>query len=161
MRAWMLVFSSELRIRSSGSSRSPCQYPSNRTSTTAALAMKSAARGESQCSDAQGLMASAARIRQTVLRLIGLFNSSRARWARSVVDWRLNGSPVRATTSQAIDETTARSRGGKDRPGSTARIVLEGVLTSGPSLPPTADGTGMEIETSGGRHIGDGGGFVK
>src|SRR4051794_13606776 len=127
----------------------------------AAFSKKLEARGKIQCSYCQGLMASSSRIRQTVVRLMGLFNSSRARWARSVVDWRLNGSPVRATTSQAIDETTARSRGGKDRPGSTARIVLEGVLTSGPSLPPTADGTGMEIETSGGRHIGDGVGFVK
>jgi len=77
------------------------------------------------------------------------------------VDWRLNGFPVRATTSQAIDETTARSRGGKGRLGSTARIVLEGVLASGPALPPTADGTGMEIETSGGGHLGEGGEFVK
>src|SRR3954451_2380567 len=106
-------------------------------------------------------MASSSRMRQTVLRLMGLFSSSRARWARSVVDWRLNGFPVRATTSQAIDETTARSRGGKDRLGSTARVVLEGVLTSGPALPPTADGAGMEIETSGGSHIGDGGEFVE
>src|SRR3954452_11217381 len=151
----MLVFSSELMIRSNGSTRSPCQYPSYRSRTTAAFSKKLAARGKIQCSYCQGLMASSSRMRQTVLRLMGLFNSPWTRLARSVVDWRLNGSPVRATTSQAIDVTTARSRGGKDRPGSTARIVLEGVLTSGPSLPPTADGTGMEIETSGGRHIGD------
>jgi hypothetical protein len=55
----------------------------------------------------------------------------------------------------------ALSRGGKDRLGTTARIVLESELTSGPALPPTADGTGMEIETSSGSHVGDGGEFVK
>src|SRR5258708_1108106 len=106
-------------------------------------------------------MASSSRIRQTVLRLMGLFSSSRTRWARSVVDWRLNGFPVRATTSQAIEATTALSRGGKDRLAAPARIVLEGKPTSGPALPPTADGTGMKIETSGGSHVGKRGGFVK
>ena len=55
----------------------------------------------------------------------------------------------------------ALSRGGKDRLAAPARLVLEGELTSGPALPPTADGTGMEIETSGGSHVGDGGEFVK
>ena len=96
-----------------------------------------------------------------MLRLMGLFNSSRARSARSVVDWRLNGLPVRATTSQAIEATTALSRGGKDRLSATAGIVLEGELTSGPALPPTADGIGMKIETSSGSHVGESWGFVE
>src|SRR4051795_1882871 len=142
MRAWMLVFSSELRIRSNGSSRSPCQEPSYRSSTTAALVKKSGARGKIQCSYCQGLMASPSRIRQTVLRLMGLFNSSRARLARSVVDWRLKGFPVRATTSQAMDTIRALSRGGKDRLAATSGIVLEGKLAVGPALPPTADAIG-------------------
>ena len=79
-------------------------------------------------------MASSSRIRQTVLRLIGLFSSSCARLARSVVDWRLNGFPVRATTSQAIEATTARSRGGKDGLAASAGIVLEGKLALRPSV---------------------------
>src|SRR3954471_9954146 len=157
----MLVFSSELIIRSNGSSRSPCQYPSYRSRTTAAFSKKLAARGKIQCSYCQGLMASSSRMRQTVLRLMGLFSSSRARSARSVVDWRLNGFPVRATTSQAIETTTALSRGGKGRLAAPARIVLEGKLTSGPALPPTADGIGMKIKPSRGCHVGKRGGFVK
>src|SRR3954447_8737151 len=106
-------------------------------------------------------MASSSRIRQTVLRLMGLFSSSRTRLARSVVDWRLNGFPVRATTSQAIDATTALSRGGKDRLAAPARIVLEGELSSGPALPPTADGAGKKIEAGRGSHVGKRGAFVK
>src|SRR3954447_2778460 len=106
-------------------------------------------------------MASPSRMRQTVLRLMGLFSSSRTRLARSVVDWRLNGFPVRATTSQAIDATTARSRGGKGRLAAPARIILEGQLARGPTLSPTADGTGMKVEMSSGSHVGEGGRFVK
>src|SRR3954454_1396203 len=106
-------------------------------------------------------MACSSRMRQTVLRLMGLFSSSWTRLARSVVDWRLNGSPVRATTSRAIEVTTARSRGGKDRLAAPARIVLEGQLTCGPALAPPADGTGMKIKTSRGSHVGKRGGFVK
>jgi hypothetical protein len=68
---------------------------------------------------------------------------------------------VRATTSQAIEATTALSRGGKDRLTATAGIVLEGELTSGPALPPTADGIGMKIETSRGRHVAERRGFVE
>ena len=106
-------------------------------------------------------MASSSRIRQTVLRLMGLFSSSRARWARSVVDWRLRGFPVRATTSQAIDVIMALSRGGKDRLTAPARVVLESEPAFGPASAPTADGVGMEIEMSGGCRVGKGGGFVK
>src|SRR3954464_6450871 len=106
-------------------------------------------------------MASSSRIPQTVLRLMGLFSSSRTRLARSVVDWRLNGSPVRATTSQAIDATTALSRGGKVRLSAPPRIVLEGQLAGGPTLSPTADGAGMKIEMGSGSHVGERGGLVK
>src|SRR3954452_11249131 len=155
MGGWVLVFSSELRIRSNGSTRSPCQYPSYRSRATAAFSKKLAARGKIQCSYCQGLMASSSRMRQTVLRLMGLFSSSWTRLVRSGVDWRLNGVPVRATTSQAIDVTTALSRGGKDRLAAPAGIVLEGKVASGPALPPTADGTGMKIKTSRGSHVGE------
>src|SRR3954466_15696716 len=84
-------------------------------STTEALAKKSGARGKIQCSYCQGLMASASRISQAVVRLMDLFSPSCARLVRSEVDWRLSGLPVRATTSQAMDTTVALSRGGKDR----------------------------------------------
>ena len=71
-------------------------------------------------------MASASRISQTVVRLMGLPSSSCARLARSVVDCRLSGLPVRATTSQAMDTTTALSRGEKTglrpRPGASSRV---------------------------------------
>src|SRR5262249_22378368 len=106
-------------------------------------------------------MASSSRIRQTVLRLMGLFSSARARWARSVVDWRLRGFPVRATTSQAIDVIMALSRGGKDRLTAPARVVLESEPAFGPASAPTADGVGVEIEMSGGCRGGKGGGVVE
>ena len=84
---------------------------------------KSAARGKIQCSYCQGLMASSSRIRQTVLGLIGLFGSPWARLARPLVDWRLGGLPVLATTSQAMDTTIALSRG-KDGLAASSGSVL-------------------------------------
>ena len=50
------------------------------------------------------------------------------------MDWRLNGLPVRATTSQAMEATTALSRGGKDRLAAPAGIVLEGETGLRPSV---------------------------
>src|SRR3954453_1761510 len=150
----MLVFSSELRMRSNGSSRSPCQEPSYRSRTTAALVKKSAARGKSQCSYCQGLIASVSRISQTVVRLMGLFSSSRARLVRSVVDCRLSGLPVRATTSQAMETTMALSRGGKDRLAATSGIVLEAQLATGPTFSPQSDGVGVKIDRSSGLDLG-------
>src|SRR5258708_11458789 len=98
-------------------------------------------------------MASSSRICQTVLRLMGLFSSSCARLARSVVDWRLNGFPVRATTSQAMEATIALSRGGKDRLAATAERVFESELACGPTLPPMPDGIGMKKDLRTGRHL--------
>src|SRR4051794_18493286 len=99
-------------------------------------------------------MASSSRIRQTVLQLMGLFSSSPALFVRSVVDWRLNGFPVRATTSQAMETTTALSRGGKDRLAATSRVVLEGKLPCSPAMPPKSDGVGMKVDASSGFHVG-------
>jgi hypothetical protein len=48
------------------------------------------------------LIAASCNIRQTVLRLIFLPNVARARRTKSASDWRLSGSFVSATTSQAI-----------------------------------------------------------
>src|SRR5437588_11362854 len=106
-------------------------------------------------------MASLSRISQTVVRLIGLPSSSCARLARSVVDWRLSGFPVRATTSQAMDTTVARSRGGKGGLAAASRSVLEGKVAFGPALPPKAYGIGVKAESSSGGHVGQRGVFMQ
>src|SRR5262245_34695171 len=100
-------------------------------------------------------MASASRISQTVVRLIGLSSSCAARLARSVVDCRLNGLPVRATTSQAMEATTARSRGGKGGLAASPGCVGEGKSPFGPALPPAADAVGVEVEPGGEIDVGD------
>src|ERR1700677_108471 len=127
---------------------------------TAALGKKSGARGKIQCSYCQGLMASASRICQTVVRLMGLFNSSAARLARSVVDCRLNGFPVRATTSQAMDAIMALSRGGKDGLAASSGGIFESKLAFGPALPPTADAIGVQVESGSDFDIGKQGMFA-
>src|SRR5947209_8256402 len=106
-------------------------------------------------------MASSSRMRQTVVRPMGLFSSSCARLARSVVDCRLNGFPVRATTSQAMDATMALSRGGKGRLAAAPGSVLESKLALGPALPPTADAVGVKVESSSDFDIGKRGLFVQ
>jgi hypothetical protein len=87
---------------------------------------------------------------------MGLFNSSAARLARSEVDWRLRGLPVRATTSHAMEATMALSRGGKGRLAASPFGVLEGEVAAGPSLPPAANAVGVEVESSTGGDVGDG-----
>jgi hypothetical protein len=99
-------------------------------------------------------MASESRIRQTVLALMGLFSSSCARRARSVVDCRLSGLPVLATRSQAMETMMALSRGGKHRFAAPSRSVFEGKLAVGPALPPAADAIGMEVEAGGHFDVG-------
>src|SRR4051794_3681136 len=106
-------------------------------------------------------MASPSRIRQTVLRLMGLFNSSATRLARSVVDWRLKGFPVRATTSQAMEATMALSRGGKDGLAASSGSAFKGELTQGPALPPAADTIGVKVESGSGLDIGKRGRLVQ
>src|SRR3984957_14445069 len=92
---------------------------------------------------------------------MGLPSSSCARLARSVVDWRLNGLPVRATTSQAMDTTIALSRGGKDGLATSSGSVFQGKLTFGPALPPKPDGVGVKVEASSGCRVGKRGMFVE
>src|SRR4051795_12728859 len=106
-------------------------------------------------------MASSSRIRQTVLRPMGLFSSSHARRARSVVDWRLSGVPVRATTSQAIEMMTALSRGGKDGLAAASRIVLESEPACGPASPPQSDGVGGQVDPKRGFRVGERGSFLE
>src|SRR5947209_5312524 len=85
---------------------------------------------------------------------MGLFNSSAARLARSVVDWRLNGLPVRATTSQAMDTMTALSRGGKDGLAASPRGIFKSKLPLSPPLPPEADGVRVKVEAGGCGRVG-------
>src|SRR6202522_2589890 len=113
-----------------------------------------------QCSYCQGLMASSSRICHTVVRPMGLPSSSCARLARSVVDWRLKGLPVRATTSQAMDTTTALSRGGKDGLAASSCSVFQGKVTFGPALCATGAAVGGKVEPGLDRHSGERGGVV-
>src|SRR5262249_5398163 len=92
---------------------------------------------------------------------MGLFSSSRARLARSVVDCRLSGLPVRATTSQAMETTMARSRGGKDRLAATSGVILEVELATGPTSSPQSNGVGVKIDHSSGLDVGERGGLVQ
>jgi len=100
-------------------------------------------------------MASALSISQTVVRLMGLFNSSATRRARSVVDWRLKGLPVRATTSQAMEATMALSRRGKGGLASSSRRVSKSVIAFGPALSPASDTVGVEAKSCGELNVGD------
>src|SRR5438128_6017328 len=104
-------------------------------------------------------MASSSRMRHTVVRPMGLFNTSAARLARSVVDCRLKGLPVRATTSQAMDATMALSRGGKGGLAATPGLVLEGKLPPSPALSPQPDGVGVKIDPRSCCHVGQRGCF--
>ena len=90
----------------------------------------------------QGLMASVARIRHTVLRLIGLSGF----WARTVTtasDGRLSGGSVSATSSQATALTSACSTGEN---GGTppSQLIVQAEVACGPSLSPVADRVGVQ-----------------
>src|SRR5262249_34006021 len=100
-------------------------------------------------------------MRLTVVRLIGLPNSPRAAPARSPSDWRLRGTWVRATRSQARAATTARSRGGKSGRTPTTGLILQGELPVGPALAPEADGVGVEFDPKAGRDVRDQGILVQ
>src|SRR5438270_8406418 len=100
-------------------------------------------------------MASSSRIRQTVVRPMALFSSSAARLARSVVDCRLKGLPVRATTSQAMEATMALSRGGKGGLAASPGGVFESKIPSRPAPPPAADAVGVQVQPGGEIDVGD------
>jgi hypothetical protein len=70
-RAWMLVFSSALRIWSLGPRGLPCQGPAYTSRIGPAFSATWGSRGKIQDLYRQGLMASVASIRHTVLRLMG------------------------------------------------------------------------------------------
>jgi len=70
-RAWMLVFSSALMTQSAGPSGWPSHHPAYRSRTRPAFAANCGSRGKSQLRCRQGFSASASRMRQIVLALIG------------------------------------------------------------------------------------------
>jgi hypothetical protein len=81
-------------------------------------------------------MASSSKVRHTVLRLIGFPSTFCVRNVRSSKDWRLIGSPVSATRSQARALTNARSRGGKIGLAAASRAILQGEISRSPAFPP-------------------------
>jgi hypothetical protein len=107
MRAWMLVFSSALRMWSLGPRGWPCQVPAYKSRIGPAFSAKWGSRGKIQYLYRHGLMASVAKIRHTVLRLIGLASVCCARVVTSASDCRLSGCLVSATSSQATALTSA------------------------------------------------------
>src|SRR3954454_9837940 len=161
MRAWILVFSSALRMRSSGSRRSSRHSPAYRSSTRPALGANCGSRGKIQCSYRHGLMASASRIRPTVRRLIGLPRASRARPARSVSDCRLKGSLVWATVSQARALTIASSRGGRGGLAPTPGPVFQGPIALRPTPAPVAYRVGVQLDEASGLDVGQRGVLVE
>jgi hypothetical protein len=81
--------------------------------TECILSAKWGSRGKIQYSYRPGLIASASRMRQTVLGLMALPRAVEDLAARSADDSRLKGSWVWLTASQAMALTTAWSRRGK------------------------------------------------
>src|SRR5271157_758595 len=109
----MLVFSSELTMQSLRPSGLPSQEPAYRSKTRPAFSENFGSRGKIQYLYRHGLIASASRMRQTVLGLMDRPKAVAARSARSEVERRLSGNLVWQTASQATALTIARSRGGK------------------------------------------------
>src|ERR1043165_4217090 len=101
-----------------------------------ALSAKWGSRGKIQYLYRHGLMASVARIRHTVLRLIGVPSALPARAVMSASDCRLNGCWVSATSSQATALTSARSRGGKISLAAPPRLVVQGKVPLSPAAAP-------------------------
>src|SRR5206468_6128544 len=108
-----------------------------------------------------GLIASASRMRQTVLGLMGWPRAVVARAAKSEVDKRLNGNLVWQTASQAIALTTAWSRGGKNGLAPPSFLLDQREPATCPTVPPEADGVGMQIHEQPGRDVGQLRGFVE
>src|SRR6202035_2003689 len=106
MRAWMLVFSSELTMESLRPKGLSSHEPAYKSRTRPAFSANRGSRGKIQYSYRHGLIASASRMRQTVLGLMARPRAVEARAARSVVDSRLSGSWVWLTASQAMALTT-------------------------------------------------------
>src|SRR5713101_8885092 len=93
-------------------------------------------------------MASVARIRHTVLRLIGLPKALPARAVRSARDCRLRGWWVSATRSQASALIRAWSRGGELRFAAPSWLVFQGEGPGGPPVAPALHRPQMQLHPS-------------
>ena len=89
------------------------QEPAYKSRIGPAFSANRGSRGKIQYSYRHGLIASASRMRQTVLGLMALPSAVEALAARSADDCRLKGSWVWLTVSQAMALTTAWSEGEK------------------------------------------------
>ncbi len=140
-RHWIEVFSSAETTYSSSASSSPCHSRAYRSSTRAALASKSGARGKIQLRCAQGRIASVASQRQIVVPEI---SATRPRAMTSVrmsgTNSRDSGRPSRLGSSQAIALTWMATSGGKGRGSSAAGTFLQaGQPLGGKALAPLGD----------------------
>src|SRR4051794_6943505 len=106
-------------------------------------------------------MASASRIRQTVLGLIARPKATVARAARSVVESRLRGNFVGETASHATALTRAWSRGGKSGLTPTPGSIDQREVPLRPTPSPEANRVGVEIHDGSGRDVGQGRGFLE
>src|SRR4051794_24039079 len=154
IRAWMPVFSSELMMWSLGPSGWSSQRPAYRSKTRPAFSANRGSRGKIQYLYRQGLMASASRMRQTVLGLIVRPRAVAARAARSAVESRLRGNFVWATASHAMALTRAWSRGGKIGLTPAPGVIDQREVPERPTSAPEADRVGVEIHERAGRDVG-------
>src|SRR6266700_3017706 len=145
----MLVFSSALVTESSASSGSPCHCRAYRSSTRAALASKSGARGKIQLRWDQGRIASVASQRQMVVPEIAatrprVMTSSRM----SGTCRRESGRPRRLGSSQAIALTSMTTPGGKDAWPSSPGSLLEAAEPLGEeAFAPLGDDLAAGVQT--------------
>src|SRR6266516_1126500 len=145
----MLVFSSALITWSSASSGSPCHCRAYRSSTRAALASKSGARGKIQLRWDQGRIASSASQRQMVVPEIAatrprVMTSSRM----SGTCRRESGRPRRLGSSQAIALTSMTTSGGKDAWPSSPGSLLEAAEPLGEeAFAPLGDDLAAGVQT--------------
>src|SRR3989442_12688593 len=99
-------------------------------------------------------MASVAKIRHTVLRLIGSPRTVRTRTVTSARDCRLSGCLVSAISSQATAFTRAWSRGGKSGLAAPSRLVVQGKIAGDPTAAPSLHRTWMQLHPFCGFDVG-------
>ena len=100
-------------------------------------------------------MASSSRISQTVVRLMGLFNSSRG--ASGEVGGGLAAQGVAGAGDHVAGDggDDGPVKGGKGGLAASPGGVFEGKVALGPALPPAADAVGVEVEPGGEIDVGE------
>src|SRR6187431_2525604 len=86
---------------------------------------------------------------------MGTWNDSLIFRVRSASDCRLKGWPDRATVSQAMAFTLARSSRGKNGLSATSFPIDHREVASAPTLPPSLDLAGREADHFGGHGIAE------